>query len=45
MSLGRTARKASPIASIRPSTVRAAADRSPLFSFENILSIGLRSGL
>ena len=45
MSPGRTARRASPIASISPSIVRAVADRSHALSFENIRSIGFRSGL
>ena len=45
MSPARTARRASPIASIRASTVRAAADRSAALSLENSRSIGFRSGL
>ena len=44
MSPGRTARRAWPIASISPATVRAA-DRGHALSFANIRSIGLRSGL
>ena len=43
MSLGRTARRASPIASISSSNVRAADDRSQAFSLLKSRSIGSRS--
>ena len=45
LSPGRIARRASPVAAISPSTVRAAADRSAALSLLNSRSIGLRSGL
>src|SRR5512142_1656109 len=44
MSSGHTARNAAPIASETASVVRAAADRSHPLTFENISSIGVRSG-
>jgi hypothetical protein len=45
MSPGRTARNAAPIASSTVAVVRAAADRRKPLTFENISSIGVRSGL
>ena len=45
MSLAQTRCSASPMAATNVAGVRAASDRSASFVFENIFSIGIRSGL